>query len=254
MLRQLNQQTFLEMVLKSKANTNEDRFFAILPLTEYKGLIESSDTIDSWNIRSMVSAKLKLYGFMNTKHKLELLFLSSKPSSKFMVLPTFATSRIEWPKAEEVNTAQVQAGGHFPCNFDLISEATIMLKLKSSGNSRKYHEGNDILNIKPYEYYTCNNTIFAENIIEENRTACQRLELDDPDEHFDMVCIPSYGLSNTQSHRHPRDFNCSKLFLVGSFAKNKWMITAALVFTSTDILPDWTLHYANDDMVGFDIY
>ncbi|ORZ02118.1 hypothetical protein BCR42DRAFT_497159 [Absidia repens] len=92
MIRHLKQQTFLEMILGSKASKNEDRFYSVLPLSEYANkLTEVSD----WDIYNMVLIKLKLYDIMTVKDKLTLLFWSAHEDTIGNdILPTFATSTL----------------------------------------------------------------------------------------------------------------------------------------------------------------
>ncbi|CAO3601263.1 unnamed protein product [Absidia cylindrospora] len=265
MRRQLNRQTFLEMMLKSKASRNEDRFHAILPLSEYMdkfGLLMSGS-----KITDIISVKLKLYEMMNTRHKLELLFLSNNPSSKVMVLPTFASSQIQWPTIKESTMLE---NDPCPCNFDLENENTIMLMdghLHSHDDDDDDDDDDDAdyhyrprqdykLNIKPCEYYTCDDSGFAEAILEKNKAICAVLGMGDPEERFEMVCVPSYGDSDIHASSILPSGNAKsrKLYLIGSFSKNKWLVTTALRISSTDNVPTWTAHYSNDDDVGFDIY
>ncbi|ORZ08201.1 hypothetical protein BCR42DRAFT_495648 [Absidia repens] len=247
---QLTQQTFLELMLKSKAVKNEDRFYAMLPLSKYKDLIYISF---EWCIDNLLSVKLRLFEFMDTQDKLDLLFLSCKPSSKIMVLPTFATSRIKWPSRHYRSAMETDI---FPCNFDLTDRSAIMLTesklLSIDGNSSTYH----VLKLKPCEYYICDEPIFARRILEKNSKLRNRLEINDAKDHFDMVCIPSSIDLDIDFYRHGQadDFRFRQVFLVGCFAKNKWIMTAPLVFGSTDALPSWACHYTNDDDAPFDIY
>ncbi|CAO3600987.1 unnamed protein product [Absidia cylindrospora] len=92
-IKQLNTQSFFEMMLKSKASKNEDRFYAILPLSKYK---DKLNQVAHWEINHMMSVKLKLFEIMDTKDKWILLFLSGRTlgSNTFQVLPTFCSSTI----------------------------------------------------------------------------------------------------------------------------------------------------------------
>ncbi|CAO3653175.1 unnamed protein product [Cunninghamella echinulata] len=59
------QRSHLDMLLNSNINSNEDRFYAILPSwKKYHHLIKYKSTISSWNITDMVSVRLKLYELM----------------------------------------------------------------------------------------------------------------------------------------------------------------------------------------------
>ncbi|CAO3588637.1 unnamed protein product [Absidia cylindrospora] len=92
MARHLSQQTFLEMMLGSKASRNEDRFYSVLPLSNYH---EKKIEVSHWNIHSMLSVKLKLYDIMNNKDKVFLLFWSTGLDVlRNNVLPTFATTTL----------------------------------------------------------------------------------------------------------------------------------------------------------------
>ncbi|CAO3601264.1 unnamed protein product [Absidia cylindrospora] len=256
MLQQLNQQTFLEMILKSKASKNEDRFYAILPLSKYKAELGSKDVVSSWHIHTMVSVKLKLFQWMDTRDKLDLLYLSGFG----MVLPTFATARLQWPTQNDTASSSFDndddndddLDGIHPCNFDLSKTSTIQLIPVKDNPLTKYK-----LKLKPCSYYTCDQSIFAETVLrgEKNTVLCKALRLDRTKDRFDLVCIPSYGDSDTLSvHRHRADYHPRQLFLVGCDASNTWVIATGFDFSSVNAVPQWSLHYADNESAGFDIY
>ncbi|ORZ06409.1 hypothetical protein BCR42DRAFT_456391 [Absidia repens] len=160
LIRQLNEQTFLEMILKSKASKNEDRFYSILPLSEYKSKLLSKNEVHRWNINTMMSVKLKLFEIMNTRDKLNLLFISgnNSASNKGTVLPTFSSSTISSStRSNHPYLDQVK----YPCNFDLYNDATITLHQQQpsttgTDDTETKHDDADLyyLNLRPKEYYT----------------------------------------------------------------------------------------------------
>lgn len=81
---------FLNMILNSRATKNEDRFYAILPLsTHYRKHILSKDTVSQWKIGDQTSVCLRLYDFVSPLEKLAILFCCSKGRS--LILPSFAS-------------------------------------------------------------------------------------------------------------------------------------------------------------------
>ncbi|CAO3601423.1 unnamed protein product [Absidia cylindrospora] len=151
MISQLEEQTFLEMMLRSKASKTEDRFYSVLPLSKkYKDKLTTQESVASWQVHTMLSVKLKLYEWMDTKDKLNLVFLSSHRKEQDLVmdltliLPTFATTTIYWSATADFFK---QDQDHAPAfNFDLNNEEdTIML----------HHHQSDLryLHLKPLEYY-----------------------------------------------------------------------------------------------------
>ncbi|CAO3651630.1 unnamed protein product [Cunninghamella blakesleeana] len=84
----------LDMLLRSKASRNEDRFYAILPSwNKYNHFIENKSTISNWVITDMLSVKLKLYEMMEKNdlwNKARLLLYGSIHIGK-PILPSFAT-------------------------------------------------------------------------------------------------------------------------------------------------------------------
>ncbi|CAO3651561.1 unnamed protein product [Cunninghamella blakesleeana] len=84
----------MDMMIKSNANRNEDRFYAILSSwNKCKHLVKNKNTISNWKINDMVSIKLKLYEIMNDDgdlwDKARLLLYSSFRIGK-PILPSFA--------------------------------------------------------------------------------------------------------------------------------------------------------------------
>ncbi|ORZ05623.1 hypothetical protein BCR42DRAFT_427994 [Absidia repens] len=86
----LQERPFLHMMLNSRATRNEDRFYAILPLTKYKKLV-ADHAIASWGITNDVSVRLVLYRLVSFEEKLTLLLCSILPSlGSNVILPSFA--------------------------------------------------------------------------------------------------------------------------------------------------------------------
>ncbi|KAI8328715.1 hypothetical protein BC941DRAFT_444370 [Chlamydoabsidia padenii] len=81
---------FLDMMLNSCASKNEDRFYAILPLSiNYRHHIETQDTVSQWNISDMTSVCMRLYDFVGLLEKIAILYCCSKGRS--LILPSFAS-------------------------------------------------------------------------------------------------------------------------------------------------------------------
>ncbi|CAO3588668.1 unnamed protein product [Absidia cylindrospora] len=182
MVRQLKQQTFLDMMLLSKASRNEDRFYSILPLSEYA---HKKSEVSHWNIQSMVSVKLKLFEMMNTKDKLVLLFWSTHSMNIANgVLPTFATTTL-FPEFKTERLFQLLSNGY--CNFDLNDDdaSTMMLHYHSEDSNRCY------LRLKPKEYYVVNNYVRCDilsKLLASCTPLCERLGIKNAS---DIVAIPA---------------------------------------------------------------
>ncbi|CAO3601421.1 unnamed protein product [Absidia cylindrospora] len=177
MLRQLKDQTFLEMILKSKASRDEDRFYAVLPLSpKYKHQLATATTMS--HVGTLLSVKLKLYEWMDTNDKLTLVFLSyyRKERDLTLILPTFATPTIYWPSCADCFNKGT-------CNFDMTDPASITL-----------HHLNDLyyLCLKPLEYYVRTNQEkdACQAFLLEKTYLCQRIQLNQ-DDRLDVIAIPN---------------------------------------------------------------
>ncbi|CAO3593553.1 unnamed protein product [Absidia cylindrospora] len=245
MIRQLNKQTFVQMMLKSKASKNEDRFHSILPLfPEYNKILRAkANPVESWNIHSMLSVKLKLYELMNTKDKLDLLYLSGKHVDS-AILPTFATTTISWQ-----GDAAVQYKGMLQYRDDLTFHFDISL-----------HQGSlYYLHLKPLIYYRTGDqrtdAAMTRDMLQNKKTICKHLDLDDPNETVDMVCIPNNREARPTIHSNNSRFHGDDhfIYLMGSVGKNKWILTKrSNVIKEYDY--DWTLHTTDDYHDGFNVY
>ncbi|CAO3588608.1 unnamed protein product [Absidia cylindrospora] len=195
MTKQLNQQTFLEMMLKSKASKNEDRFYSILPLSEYKSnMRENMD----WDIHTTVAVKLKLYEIMSTKDKLILLFWSGHfgALNKGTLLPTFATSTLPLGFQNGELTHCPQA--HW--NFDLTNPSALLYQTKSSSS----------LQLKPLQYFVYDHD--ALDAIGLRPSIIHTTKMD-------LVCIPALTHDAMTS-----TFHQYYIILVGRFVENQWTL------------------------------
>ncbi|CAO3601380.1 unnamed protein product [Absidia cylindrospora] len=243
MSRQLDHQTFLEMMLLSKASKNEDRFHAILPLSEYKSKLGSKNQVDQWNITTLSSVKLKLFEWMTTVGKLNLLFMSGDHTSSNigLVLPTFATSTISSTARKNYPSLDHAT---YPCNFDLNNASTIMLHQHQHDELHEYY-----LYLKSKEYYTMdvvNHCVSPE----EKTTLCKRLGIDT----LQVVCIPAFG-KYTQELFSPHDsIDEYRIHLIGNSLKNKWILDKRR--SNIEFLKHhtWTRHESDNHSTGFNIY
>ncbi|ORZ07440.1 hypothetical protein BCR42DRAFT_426256 [Absidia repens] len=237
MVRQLNEQTFLEMILKSKASRAEDRYYAVLPLSQkYKHRLTSKEfVVVKGEIHTLLSVKLKLYEWMDTKDKLTLVFLSCyrKERDLTLILPTFATPTIYWPSSSDCfSTEEEDANQSLAFNFDLTDDTTITL-----------HYVDDLysLHLKPLEYYT---------------TLCRRLQLNGED-RLDVIAIPHLALGASSSDSsQPTTTSVFWIQLIGNVDKNKWVFDKCTLACSPTDSSDWVHHYSRDDTsnAGFNIY
>ncbi|ORY97070.1 hypothetical protein BCR42DRAFT_457590 [Absidia repens] len=265
-IQQLNDRTFLDMILKSKASKNEDRFYAVLPLSEYKNtLVTSKQEVGQWNINTTLSVKLKLYEIMNTKDKLNLLFWSgnSESSNVGLILPTFATSTL----SSDVDTDDFTA---HPCNFDLSNTSTLMLHQTTAGFKRMNESHQYYINLKPLEYYTAtrlgldfiqrDDAIYYSDkkVLEEKLPLYIRHQIIDPyvdmamEDQVHVIAIPSYSSNYFTAYCDPVEDSC--IFLIGNLSKNKWMFDHRSYLFKRNSPECWIHHYSDDYSAGFNIY
>ncbi|CAO3593662.1 unnamed protein product [Absidia cylindrospora] len=244
-IAQLNDQPFLEMMLKSKASKNEDRFYAVFPLTQkYKHMITDKAVVSSWHINTMASVKLKLYELMDTKDKLNLLFITGNHYTRRgdMILPTFATPTLCW----YVPTEYLQ--GNEPCNFDLDDPSTLQLV---------FCDGLHHLHLKPIEYYLAlEPPKHVDYVKRKKATLCKRLDLEDHIDKLDVVCIPSFGDTVMKQYADDENWEYQYICLVGSFERNKWVLSAVKPSEfDPETASGWTHHHCDKkNNSGFNIY
>ncbi|ORZ07445.1 hypothetical protein BCR42DRAFT_472306 [Absidia repens] len=265
LLRQLSQQTFLEKILKSKSSKYEDRFYAILPQSKYEDKITQ---VDQWNINSLSSVKLKLFEFMDTKDKLNLLFMSGNNTAinKGMALPTFATSTLSSTAQSDYLTLEndnmAVARDEFRYNFNLDNKSTIMLH-QPAGHQKKNGSPLCYLNLKPIQSFALKNT---ENWFFFTKThhlaSLKSLQIDHTDiSAVDVVCIPLYcdkiiGRRRRPQYSLPGYYAKYCIFLIGSFKKNQWILEKMREDDSDINFCDVgrsTFHFGSDSH-GFNIY
>ncbi|ORZ06212.1 hypothetical protein BCR42DRAFT_427325 [Absidia repens] len=268
LIGQLNDQPFLEMMLKSKASKNEDRFYAVFPLTtKYKHMITDKTLVASWQIHTMASVKLKLYELMDTKDKLNLLYLTGNYYTRRgdMILPTFATPTLCWYVPTEYLVGQHKGNQqHEPCNFDLDDPSTLQLFINKNNNSSSSDSDDGLLyhlNVKPMEYYLASKPPQRVDYVKRKKaTVCKRLDLDVNMDMLDVVCIPAFGDMVMKAHANDdddEDWSSHAICLVGSMEKNKWVLSAIHPddFVPEEGAPGWTHHHCDKSThTGFNIY
>ncbi|ORZ07406.1 hypothetical protein BCR42DRAFT_426208 [Absidia repens] len=258
------------MMLKSKASKNEDRFYAVLPQSEYKNaLLTSKHQVGQWNISTMASVKLKLYEIMNTRDKLNLLFWSCNYNSSNvgLILPTFATSTLALDASTDYFTTD-------PYNFDMDNPSTIMLHQTSTDGKKKTSEVGSFqyyIHLKPLEYYTLGSGIYhsigpdrdaassssAVNVDWDKIPLYRRHQIMEPNAHMgpetqlNIVAIHSFKKSAFYLGETPDD--CF-IFLIGNAVKNKWILDNSQYIFNQDIPDPWVKHHIDDYSTGFNIY
>ncbi|CAO3601393.1 unnamed protein product [Absidia cylindrospora] len=270
LIQQLSQRTFLDKILKSKASKNEDRFYAVLPQSEYNTQLALSNKheVSQWNINSIFSVKLKLYEIMNTNDKLNLLFWSgnNKSSNVGLILPTFATSTLSLDASTDYLT------GH-PCNFDLSNPSTIMLHQNTTTtNGKKKNDPHPYyLNLKPLTYYTLGSGGYAHigpddrtyycinNVYDPHISFYTSLQIIDRNVDMDMehqvtiVAIPSFEAKFCSLNFDGTPLDCC-IFLIGNPVKNKWLLDHRRFLLDLDRPDAWVHHHIDDYSDGFNIY
>ncbi|CAO3601273.1 unnamed protein product [Absidia cylindrospora] len=214
-IKQLNTQTFFEMMLKSKATKNEDRFYAILPQSKYKDKVNQ---VDQWNIKTLMSVKLKLFEIMDTKDRWILLFLCGSRCSSVMdgVLPSFCASDIGW---NEISTFVED----YPYNFDMHNESSsTAIRVQRTKDARLPY-----LQLTPKGYDVNKNPCLEDNLVYVSRlknALYNRLQVD-LKTVLDIVCLPQYDQKAIPSGSiREKYMRLNSIALVGSFVENKWIL------------------------------
>ncbi|CAO3601396.1 unnamed protein product [Absidia cylindrospora] len=264
LIHQLNRRTFLDMILKSKASKNEDRFYAVLPQSEYKTQLL---ICNKWNINTICSVKLKLYEIMNTNDKLNLLFWSGtkKSSNVGLILPSFATSTLSLDASTDYLQAQ-------SCNFDLGNPSTIMLHQTTTTDGKKKNKGSFhyYMNVKPLAYYTLgskgydyigsdNTQYYAADKILDHKislyTSIQIIDLDvvmGREMQVTVVAIPSFDATSCPQNVNSTPNGC--IFLIGNPDKNIWVLDHRRYVLDLVNPGVWDHHHIDDYSDGFNIY
>jgi hypothetical protein len=106
------------MMLISRAAKPGDRFHAILPLSQYRHVLEHKGTVSSWNITDMASVRQKLLEYMTIQDRLNLLYYCSF-GMLAPILPSFVTiqgASTDSPVPNAVDILNTTQSKH---NFDL---------------------------------------------------------------------------------------------------------------------------------------
>ncbi|ORZ06505.1 hypothetical protein BCR42DRAFT_427234 [Absidia repens] len=247
------------MILNSNASKNEDRFYSILPLSEYKNILLSENEVDQWNISTMVSVKVKLFEFMGIKDKLNLLFMSGSVCTYNIgtVLPTFATSTLSSAVHSDYVTLD---SAKYPYNFDLANKSTIMLHYQptssnNNNNKGKYASHLYYLNIKPMEYsMKVDSRDWYSSTTPLKIALLKRLLIDDPNATIDVVYIPAYSVKNTNTYPDTISYHYDAIILLGNFRKNKWILDELGLPDDLPNTHDWAHCFSVADHPGFNIY
>ncbi|CAO3593557.1 unnamed protein product [Absidia cylindrospora] len=260
-IQQLKNQTFLEMILKSKASKAEDRFYAVLPLFEhYKNKIKSQKTA-TWHLPTMLSVKLKLFEWMTISDKLNLLFLTGNVTAPMntMILPTFATTTLSWVQNAPLDYLRLPHVHDDPSfyNFDLTDPSTLMLTTTLRRSDDISSRGLHFLHLKPLEYYVNIEPMSHTNALQgkNRRTVCNQLDLDPFVDTIDVVRISTFGDAAMKAHEDVVDWKRYCIFLTGNFEKNKWVLSS-VAFPRGIMDAHWKHQYSMDHSTseGFHIY
>ncbi|CAO3588406.1 unnamed protein product [Absidia cylindrospora] len=253
MRRRLTKRSVLEMMLQTKASKCEDRFHSIIPLAaKYKHHIKDRNSIASLGISNMLSVRLKLMEWMDTKDRLNLLFCTRQSmSSPAPFLPTFA-SHFKTIKAG-LTSLLTRHPSH--CNFDLTANDDQGVRLKRGPL--------ETLWLSPRVYYTpCTRHAqrrrhFYQEMGGKELPLWQALGLDPTKDGLDAVSIPLF-LDHMHHHNDDDDTALSNLLksdlqLVGSWEKNIWlMYPFCSNYKDGKIYPSSTHQHTLPD--GFRIY
>ncbi|ORZ04764.1 hypothetical protein BCR42DRAFT_428961 [Absidia repens] len=262
MKSQLNPQSFLEMILLSKASKNEDRFYAILPQTYYRNLFYSNTDEDQWNTSTLLLVKFKLYEIMNTKDRLTLLLWSiGIQRGSQLTFPTFATSAL--PPLNFNPDLLTHDPANHPCNFDLTDPSSVMFHHNKNEDDEDVEDAGTLfsyISVKPLSYYVDDTfNIRGKNGIslKQEKALLRRLDIrtehnDGHSRRLDYVCIPAFGLKTMKQYPGA---SCCCVYLIGSFSSRKWVLLKkpGMIW---DIVRLIFRRVSNDDHTGaiFNIY
>ncbi|ORZ05459.1 hypothetical protein BCR42DRAFT_428336 [Absidia repens] len=229
MIKHLQPRNFLEQILKSKTGKNEDRFYGILPISEYKETVPITD-VASWGITTLASVKSKMYEWMTVRDKLNLLFLSGNKDALHLgqAFPTFATSTIHWHASAPADCFVMPHGVPLSSiNFDLTHPATITFHKDTTENGHD-DMALDYLQVTPMTCYAVKGSSSPSMSRDNDILLRKLLQVDDQNTNLavDFVCIPSFGPETNKKEYPGIDWNDYYIALAGSFAKNKWILTS----------------------------
>ncbi|ORZ07372.1 hypothetical protein BCR42DRAFT_426124 [Absidia repens] len=168
----------------------------------------------------MLSVKLKLFEIMDTKDKLNLLFLTGLTyisTNAPGILPTFATSTMDMYEDGDLDDID------HPLNFDLLSNSAITFH-HCVHYSQRYH----YLQLTPKTYSVLSKPYDGDVFRRTNPRIqidilCSHFRLDEHSSDFDVVRI-GYTRENGLSPKERQDSSRIALCLAGSFLENKWIL------------------------------
>ncbi|CAO3651972.1 unnamed protein product [Cunninghamella blakesleeana] len=175
------QRNYIDMIVKSNASKNEDRFYAILPSwNKYQYLTRD---ISNWNTTNMLSVKLKLYEILNDDdgnlwNKARLLYYCSNYAVN-PILPSFATEHQNYYTIGELdNTRDYHEG-----TLEYLSKLEIKINenvhreefgsiFKQNLISIQFNKQQCFLSIKADKYFTFNIQSVSSLLNQEDFSSC----------------------------------------------------------------------------------
>jgi hypothetical protein len=120
---------FLELMLRSKASRNQDRFNAVLPISDaHHFYLKDKDTISQWGISNMVSVRMRVRTWFTAEENLTLLYSLWSRACQQITLPSFDHEDIDsvlndpWQHFSHDRLFEVPAEKY---NFDLQQPANV---------------------------------------------------------------------------------------------------------------------------------
>ncbi|CAO3652478.1 unnamed protein product [Cunninghamella blakesleeana] len=251
--------THLDMMLKSNADKNEDRFYAILPSwKKYQHLIKNKNTVADWNITNSLSLRLKLYEMFEADdlwNKARLLYSSSYYLGR-PALPSFATNYQSHLVCIEVDDTDFTSslhidyllrfkvnidGNHFKNAKEYITEYVMKSGsiFKQNLIDIKYHppteEQQCHLSIRVKKYFSFELPPISTLLSDESLMEYSFLE----SEHLELIYIPYFTydiplfdqLFPTNKKSHPI---LSGTLLFGDMRKNRWILMGICTVETLD--------------------
>ncbi|KAI8338694.1 hypothetical protein BC941DRAFT_501817 [Chlamydoabsidia padenii] len=216
MRRRLIKRSFLEMMLETKASKDEDRFHSILPLTpKYKHYIMDRNTIASWGITDLLSVRMKLLEWVDTRDQLNILISCLPPLATRPLFPSFATSM------QNVKHGLAKYLRSFPahlCNFDLENRKVVDISKLENGFSRL------VLCPKLYHVLSTRRTTrqyYKE--VEISHKIWSDLGIDMEKDDLVAISIPLFLMENDANDPSLTKMLRADFQLVGNWEKNIWV-------------------------------
>ncbi|KAI8330095.1 hypothetical protein BC941DRAFT_188142 [Chlamydoabsidia padenii] len=230
---------FLQLMLKSKASRNPDRFNAVLPISDdYRQYFKNKDTVSSWNISDMVSVRMRVRLWLKAEDNLLLLFSLWHRSRQQVLLPSFDQECMNdvlmyytWQHFENWD----MTGPPEKYNFDFDENSVILIDNKNKNDTSDIRY---CMHIQPKQYQAQKiDYPPTMNVCFISQTTWKALELDPHDDELTLVIISFLYMPLNGDVLKEKDDKLKeeeeedeegnyRIGLVGNVEKNKWVVVS----------------------------